>query len=192
MDDLLRSVNNKNFLLLNPAYEKAYPLDQSVRVGKSVYSSNNVKSLFTKFNLKEVPKREIDLNTGRSFSSDESEEDFVDRTKEYKKVKQENYVKKMTQDLDETENNETMYQQDLSEMNTKINSIPLAPRCKNETMGNYNMKYSKFFEEFYIIGVERSNLDCLNSANNIVRPSLLFNYPNSPEHKERHKIIKDF
>jgi hypothetical protein len=32
----------------------------------------------------------------------------------------------------------------------------------------------------------------LNSANNIVRPSLLFNYPNSPEHKERHKIIKDF
>lgn len=128
MDDLLRSVNNKNFLLLNPAYEKAYPLDQSVRVGKSVYTSNNVKSLFTKFNLKEVPKREIDLNTARSFSSDEPEEDFVDRTKEYKKVKQDYYVKKMTEDLDETENNETMYQQDLSEMNTKINSIPLAPR----------------------------------------------------------------
>lgn len=81
---------------------------------------------------------------------------------------------------------------DTSELLTKINTIPKALESKNIDVGNYNKKYERFFEEFYIVGVDKNVLDTLNNQDNIVRPTLLFHYPNRKEHHERHNIIKDF
>lgn len=65
-------------------------------------------------------------------------------------------------------------------------------QSKNEDVGNYNKKYEKFFEEFYIVGVDKMALGCLGKQFEVVRPKLLYNYPNNKEHSEKHNIIKDF
>jgi len=189
MDDLLRSVNNKNFLLLNPAYEQAYPLDQSIRVGKSLYSTRPNQSQFKPYHLKEVPKKQLNMLSEHSSSDDE---DFFGKAFEYRDIKHKHFTQKQIQLQNENLHNETMYKEDVSEMTSEINSVPMAVKCKNEDVGNYNKNYSKFFEEFYIIGVDKNTLDCINSQTEVVRPNLLFNYPGTKEHSERHKIIKDF
>lgn len=71
-------------------------------------------------------------------------------------------------------------------------NIPQFNNPKVNELGNYNAKYKHFFEEFYIIGVDKLTLGSLNTSTNVLRPSLLKNYPNRKEHKERHDVIKDF
>lgn len=71
-------------------------------------------------------------------------------------------------------------------------NIPQLNFPKINELGNYNAKYRHFFEEFYIIGVDSLTLESLNQSKVVLRPSLLKNYPNKAEHKERHDVIKDF
>lgn len=81
--------------------------------------------------------------------------------------------------------NSYFYADDVSEHFGAINTIPLVPEMKH-------IKRPRFYEEFYIVGVDKMTLMSLGKGYETVRPSLLYNYPNSPEHQERHKIIKDF
>lgn len=53
-----------------------------------------------------------------------------------------------------------------------------------------NLKYPGFFEEFYIVGVEKLHLAAINKPLEIVRPTLLYNYPNNEENKQRNEVIK--
>ena len=71
-------------------------------------------------------------------------------------------------------------------------NIPKNTTTKVNDLGNYNTKYDNFLEEFYIIGVDSLTLSSLNTEKVVLRPSLLTNYPNRPEHKQRHDVIKDF
>jgi hypothetical protein len=54
------------------------------------------------------------------------------------------------------------------------------------------VKYPSFFEEFYIVGVDKLHLAAFNKPFEIVRPTLLYNYPNNIENKQRNEVIKDF
>lgn len=70
--------------------------------------------------------------------------------------------------------------------------VPKTFNAKINELSNYNTKYTNFFEEFYIIGVDKLTISSLNTNKIVLRPSLLWNYPNRPEHKQRHDVIKDF
>ena len=63
---------------------------------------------------------------------------------------------------------------------------------KNEDIGNYNKKYASFFEEFYIVGVDKLNLSAINNEIDVIRPSLLYKHTMGTFHKDRDCVIKDF
>ena len=118
---------------------------------------------------------------------------FEDKSNEYQELRKEELkVSVYDKDIDENFDNVQSINIDTSELFTNINKVPLAIQSKNIDVGNYNRKYERFFEEFYIVGVDELTLQTINNKQDIVRPTLLYNYPNHQEHSERHKIVKDF
>ncbi|CAI2377780.1 unnamed protein product [Moneuplotes crassus] len=188
MDDILKSVNNKNHLLLNPQYGSIFN-GESIKIGRSIYlSSTGKKSILQPYPKCQVPLREVSY-----IPDDESLEilsgysPFEDKTDEFRMKRadsKEIFSPVNKEDFGEI-GSSFFGNEDVSEHISQINLLPLAPEFKN-------LKNPKFMEEFYIIGVDDMTLMSLNSSHEIVRPSLLYNYPNSEEHAERHRVIKDF
>ena len=190
MNEILKSINNKNHLFLNPKYDSIFH-GESMKIGKSIYvSSQGKKSIVNTFPQRQIPLRAVSL-----IQDGESEEDvsdpeispFFEQAEESRFLRPEYRGSNLPLPADEFNaiGNSYCILDDVSENFSKINILPLAPEFKN-------VKNPQFFEEFYIVGVENMSLMSINSDQEIVRPSVLHIYPNTEEHEERHRIIKDF
>ena len=201
MNSLQRSINNKNYLFLNPTIEEANHLENSVKVGKKYYHDEDNELLIcvsgskSRLENSTMNKEYLDFSIVKNLDFDigkkqlrgiKISENFWLPTVEEGKysIGWESLIEgkdtgNMTMHGDTSEICETNHP---FVLNTKINEL-----------GNYNTRYNRYFEEFYIVGVDQLTLGSLNSNKRIsLRPSLIYNYPSREEHKERHNVIKDF
>ncbi|CAI2379235.1 unnamed protein product [Moneuplotes crassus] len=186
MEDIFKSINNKNHLFLNPQFGSVF-LGESAKLGRSIYSPGK-KSILPLSATLPVHLREEGEPFGEEPHKNKQEvTPFQDKTDEFRIKRADSKGPFTSTGLDEYMDIQPSYfcTEDISEHCGEVKQLPLAPEFKH-------LKNPKFMAEFYIVGVDEMTLMSLNSRYEIVRPCLLYNYPNSEEHSERHKIIKDF
>ena len=130
--NLLKSINNRNYLLMNPQFEKVNPFRNSIKVGKGYYK--NSKSVFSKKSkFKGIENKVIDLNVEPSrivhgILHIESI-DFSGKLREYRNS---NFEDSDFQYLKDSENNfdsgTIISIWDVFENEAKINSVPWMPK----------------------------------------------------------------
>jgi hypothetical protein len=198
MNTLQKSINNTNIHILSSARRMTPRLENSIRKGRQYYedwdsimvgSGSRPNLLIKKLDLdilnSSIAKNlEDELNKKSVRGLHYADLDYIPHFEEGKYTISVDTIK----EAHET-GNITMYG-DTSEVLEP--NIPQLNFPKINELGNYNAKYRHFFEEFYVIGVDSLTLESLNQSKVILRPSLLKNYPNKAEHKERHDVIKDF
>lgn len=90
MNELLRSINNKNLILLDPIYRDSAMLNNSIKVGNSMYNTKNQNIAFSGYKNYAVPMHYVDLNSEKEHpdaSIDYLNNSFVDMSKEYRNTK---------------------------------------------------------------------------------------------------------
>lgn len=201
INSLQRSINNKNYMFLNPSIEGVSHLENSVKVGKKYYQEDDNELLVCVSGRKDrldsarEHKEQLDFSVVKNLDFEYSKKQFrgiqiadnfwLPSVEEGKYSIGEASLKEAQDTGDITMRADTS---EICETN-----LPFVSNTKVNELGNYNTKYSRFFEEFYIVGVDQLSLGSLNSNKRVsLRPSLIFNYPGREEHKERHDVIKDF
>ncbi|CAI2375210.1 unnamed protein product [Moneuplotes crassus] len=188
---LQKSINNKNVMLLSPRFEGTPYLENSIKKGRKYYKDEldgaNISANKSKMRINPLDLDQLDYSASKNLNAEYNKSISTmlnGDTSVQPEFEESKYA--FGDDLNETGN----ILADTSELLDM--KIPQINKTKINDMGNYNAKYHSFFEEFYIIGVDSLTLGSLNQPEIVLRPSLLKNYPNKPEHKERHGVIKDF
>lgn len=196
---LQMSINNKNMMFNHMDLEGTPNLTNSIKKGRKYYQDDGESVLMisgakSKFKAAKLDLDVLDYSAAKNLQDDYnkksirgirlSEAEGLPEMEEGKYSIGEGSLKEAFET-----GNITMYgdTSELFDMN-----VPQTNDPKVNELGNYNSKYKNVFEEFYIIGVDSLTLMSINTDKVVLRPSLLKHYPDRPEHKTRHDVIKDF
>lgn len=200
MNNLQKSINNKNIQILTSGRMMTPRLENSMKKVREYMHDTQDSFVWISSGKKDLNAKRLDLNALDYSAAKNLEEVYNKKSIRGIQISDSDYIPSFEEegkypmsedyykDGMDTVNN-TMYgdTSEIWEPNIPVLNIP-----KINELGNYNTHYERFYEEFYVIGVDSLSLDSVNQPKVVLRPSLLKNYPNREEHKERHDVIKDF